>query len=146
MRLRHHRRICGVTVSQSTFQHDLIGRDFFWSPGVISLHLVERLDKAQQCGRIRRPQHVRVCLFCSDPWWTPRCSSFLITASVNTCRPWTGCESALTVLMLRLERMFTPACRYVTFRPLVSLRDLEGNQIQTLNHSILKTCSKLEAL
>lgn len=29
---------------------------------------------------------------------------------------------------------------------LPALRDLEGNQIQTLNYSILKTCSKLEVL
>lgn len=27
-----------------------------------------------------------------------------------------------------------------------AFRDLEGNQIETLNHSILKSCSKLEVL
>lgn len=35
----------------------------------------------------------------SDPWSTPCCSSFLTRASVNTCLPWTGCESALTVYL-----------------------------------------------
>lgn len=38
--------------------------------------------------------HHGVCLCVwSGPWWTPHCSSFPITASVSTCRPWTGCES-----------------------------------------------------
>lgn len=38
-------------------------------------------------------------IFSSDPWWIHRCSSFLIPASVNTCLPWTGCESAPTLYL-----------------------------------------------
>lgn len=46
--------------------------------------------------------------------------------------------------------MFTlTSCMFMTSLPVLlffHFRDLEGNQIQTLNSSILKTCSKLEVL
>lgn len=94
--------------------------------------------------------------FSPDLWWTPHCSSFHIQVSVNTCLPWTGCESALTLcnffnVLTRTNVVFY--CFSAMFRKKITfssvsfcLRDLEGNQIQTISSSILKTCSKLEVL
>ncbi|MED6268590.1 hypothetical protein CHARACLAT_023992 [Characodon lateralis] len=48
--------------------------------------------------------------------------------------------------MVRTSLQQLPHPSFCQHMPALDWLDLEGNQIQTLNYSILKTCSKLEVL
>lgn len=84
---------------------------WFWSFILISCSFFFKIchrsfvSKYTSCCNSASPRlrKFNVCFACfpspSDPWWAPRCSSFHTQASVNTCLPWTGCESALTVYL-----------------------------------------------
>uniref|UniRef100_A0A668VEU2 G-protein coupled receptors family 1 profile domain-containing protein n=1 Tax=Oreochromis aureus TaxID=47969 RepID=A0A668VEU2_OREAU len=58
----------------------------------------------------------------------------------------TGLQSLMYLSMVNTSLQQLPHPSFCQHMPALDWLDLEGNQIQTLNYSILKTCSKLEAL
>ncbi|XP_055004816.1 relaxin receptor 2a isoform X2 [Boleophthalmus pectinirostris] len=57
-----------------------------------------------------------------------------------------GLQSLLYLSMVDMSLKQLPHPSFCQHMPSLDWLDLEGNQIQTLNYSILKTCSKLEVL
>ncbi|XP_039889256.1 relaxin receptor 2a isoform X2 [Simochromis diagramma] len=58
----------------------------------------------------------------------------------------TGLQSLMYLSMVNTSLQQLPHPSFCQHMPALDWLDLEGNQIQTLNYSILKTCSKLEVL
>uniref|UniRef100_A0A3Q4MS96 Relaxin family peptide receptor 2a n=1 Tax=Neolamprologus brichardi TaxID=32507 RepID=A0A3Q4MS96_NEOBR len=58
----------------------------------------------------------------------------------------TGLQSLMYLSMVNTSLQQLPHPSFCQHMPALDWLDLEGNQIQTLNYSILKSCSKLEAL
>ncbi|XP_042355206.1 relaxin receptor 2a [Plectropomus leopardus] len=57
-----------------------------------------------------------------------------------------GLESVMYLSMVGTSLQQLPHPSFCQHMPALDWLDLEGNQIQTLNHSVLKTCGKLEVL
>ncbi|MEQ2229178.1 hypothetical protein ILYODFUR_016277, partial [Ilyodon furcidens] len=57
-----------------------------------------------------------------------------------------GLRSLVFLSMVQTSLKQLPHPSFCQHMPALDWLDLEGNQIQTLNYSILKTCSKLEVL
>ncbi|KAI3373190.1 hypothetical protein L3Q82_006499 [Scortum barcoo] len=57
-----------------------------------------------------------------------------------------GLQSLMYLSMVDASLQQLPHPRFCQHMPALDWLDLEGNQIQTLNYSILRTCSKLEVL